>query len=273
MIPSYLVVQVKLLFLMFRHASSAAWVVFSFSMSSSAESERPRPSHMRTQFAWACLAQGAMFGFHLMMPYTFLLLSSHAYLCTGATPLLARTIHKQSTSSRMPMHPVLLFCMRTAWKEKGFAPRRKAPSCNGAKRAAGLQACMSASYLRSCLMCGMQASCMWHQYTPCFCFWCDGVCDSLSVSSFFFLSHSHSLSHSLSLTFSLPHSLLLCKYIYILLFSLSPSLPFSFVFFSSRRSRLLIPSYLLNAHVLFQSSFILAHLIPFYPCSLCFAQK
>jgi hypothetical protein len=86
----------------------------SVSMSLSAESERLWLSHMSTQFAWACFAKGAMFGFHPMMPYTFLLALLERLSLTGATPLLACTIHKQSTSSSMLMHPVLLFCMRTA---------------------------------------------------------------------------------------------------------------------------------------------------------------
>ena len=195
-----------------------------------------------------------------MMPYTFLL-ALLACLSLQRLDASPRTHHPQTEHKQQHAHAsclVVSHANRVA--EKGFAPRRKVRSCDGAKHAAGLQACMSASFSRSGLMCGMRAFCSLHQHTRVIAlvFFSAIVClcDSPSVSSLFFLSHSLILNFPSSLT------VFHCVSIYILPFSVSPPLPFSFsIQVFSRRSRLLIPLYLLNAHLLFQISFILSRYI------------
>jgi hypothetical protein len=180
--------------------------------------------------------------------------SSHACLRTGATPLLSRTIYKQSASSSMPMHPVLLFCMRTAWQRERTASRhswRKEPSCDGAKRAVG-DASMHVGIVPAVWLHVRDARFLHvaSTYTRCdgvpwFFLVCDCVCDSLSVSFLFSLTHSLSLTHFL---------------------------PFSFVFFSRGVRSSLFP-HIFSMHMFFfnsilsllvTSGFALARLIPFY---------
>jgi hypothetical protein len=71
---------------------------------------------------------------------------------------------------------------------------------------------------------------------------------------------SSSLTLSLSEFPLLTHSLPLCKFMHFNILCLPPSPVFLFLFFL-RRSRLLIPSYLLNAHLLFPISFMLPRYI------------
>ncbi len=101
------------------------------------------------------------------------------------------------TQARCLCFRVVLFANLMA--EKGFAPRRKAPSCDGAKRAAGLQGCMSASCTQSVIMCGMHAFCARHQHTHVvsatqFCVLAYFFCVSLSLSCLFSFSVSPSLT-------------------------------------------------------------------------------
>jgi hypothetical protein len=237
---------------MVRHALSAEWGWFSCPILASAESERLWSSHMRTQLAWGCVFQGALFGSQQMMQHIFcctsrILVSAQARCLSSYAPFTNR-----AQAAACQCIPSCCFACEPRGRERLWATR-KARSCDGAKRAAGLQENMPVSCLWSGPMCGMQAWCTWHQHTHVvdlgFFFWFDCLFGFLLVLlSFLSLSLSH--THTLSLSFI----------IYLSIFSLLFLFLSPFLFFlasSSRRSRLLIPSHLLNSHAFFVFNFIL----------------
>jgi hypothetical protein len=73
----------------------------SVSLSVSAESEKLWLSHMRTQFAWACIAQGALFESHQIMA-----------ICFPAAILECLSVHRRDASA------VVFFCLRKSWLKK-----------------------------------------------------------------------------------------------------------------------------------------------------------
>jgi hypothetical protein len=92
----------------------------SVSLSVSAESEKLWLSHMRIQFAWACIAQGALFESHQIMAVCFL-----------AAILECLSVHRRDASA------VVLFCMRTAGRQRLRATEKSAimrwsQACRGA---------------------------------------------------------------------------------------------------------------------------------------------
>jgi hypothetical protein len=223
----------------------------SVSMSWSAVPERLCLLHMRTQLAWICFSQGAMFGFHLMMPYTSLL-ALIACLSLHRRDASPRTHHPQTDHKQQHAHASCLVVSRTAWQGKAS---RHGEKCDHAMEPSMPRGCKQACRHRShglavCAGCVLFVRCInihallpWFFFSAIVC-----LCDSPSVSSLFFLSHSlnlsislpHSLSQSLnfpsSLTLSLSefpflsHFLPLCKYIHFTILCLPPSPVFFFYF-------------------------------------------
>jgi hypothetical protein len=162
MIPSYLFVRVILLFLVSRHARSAAWV------DSSVSNVFVCGVRKATVIAHAyavCMGMPRARR-HDWIPPDDAVYFPACTPCTLASAQARRlSWHAASTNRAQAAGcPCILSCCFACEPRarEGFAPRRKAPSCDGAKRAAGLQACMSAFFLTSGLMCGMHASCSWH---------------------------------------------------------------------------------------------------------------
>ncbi len=115
MIPSHLFVRVQSFFFVMRHSLSAACRRFFCAHVGMFGFKKAMASgHAYSACMGMLRTRRQARSDSVCFPAALLALS---FLCAGATPLLVRTIHKQSTMSSMLMHPVLLFCMQTADKK------------------------------------------------------------------------------------------------------------------------------------------------------------
>jgi hypothetical protein len=150
-----------------------------------------------------------------MMPYTALLACMSVHR-RDASPCMH---HPQTEHKQQHAHASCLAVLhKNRVGEKGSAPQRKAPSCDGAKRAAGLQA----RSLASCAGCMLFVRCInIHMLFP---------PPSFVPRLIFFVFPCLSLVSSLSL--SHPLSFCNCQYLLSLSQSLSTFFPLLFLFSS-----------------------------------------